>query len=47
MSEKLQALPSEKLLTIIEGIDLLTQIMEVDELDASPIITAEEFLPEK
>jgi len=47
LSEKLQALPPEKLLTIIEGIDLLTQIMEVDELDASPIITSEEFQSEK
>jgi len=47
LSEKLQALPPEKLQTIIEGIDLLTQIMEVEELDASPIITVEEFSPEK
>lgn len=47
LSEKLQALPPEKLRTIIEGIDLLTQIMEVEELDASPIITAEEFSSEK
>ncbi|MEX1383229.1 MarR family winged helix-turn-helix transcriptional regulator [Lutibacter sp.] len=47
LSEKLQALPPEKLQTIIEGIDLLTQIMEVEELDASPIITAEEFSNEK
>lgn len=47
LSEKLQALPPEKLQTIIEGIDLLTQIMDVEELDASPIITAEEFSTEK
>lgn len=46
LSEKLQALPPEKLLTIIEGIDLLTSIMEVDEIDASPIITSEEFISE-
>ncbi|WP_372795104.1 MarR family winged helix-turn-helix transcriptional regulator [Lutibacter sp.] len=44
LSEKLQALPPEKIKTIIEGIDLLTQLMDVDEIDASPIITSEEFL---
>ncbi len=44
LSEKLQALPPEKLKTIIDGIDLLTNLMEVDEIDASPIITSEEFL---
>jgi len=44
LSEKLQALPPEKLKTIIEGIDLLTELMEVDEIKASPIITAEELL---
>ncbi|WP_298265212.1 MarR family transcriptional regulator [uncultured Lutibacter sp.] len=43
LSEKLQALPPEKLQTIIDGIDILTNIMEVDEIDASPIITSEEF----
>ncbi len=47
LSEKLQALPPKKLQIIIEGIDLLTQIMEVEELDASPIITAEEFSSDK
>lgn len=44
LSEKLQALPPDKLKTIIEGIDLLTELMEVDQIKASPIITAEEFL---
>lgn len=44
LSEKLQALPPEKLKTIIEGIDLLTELMEVDEIEASPIITADRFL---
>lgn len=44
LSEKLQALPPEKIKTIIEGIDLLTQLMEVDKIEASPIITADEFL---
>ena len=44
LSEKLQALPPEKLKTIMEGIDLLTELMEVDEIDISPIITSEEFL---
>jgi len=44
LSEKLQALPPEKLQTIIDGIDILTSIMEVDEVDASPIITSEEYL---
>lgn len=44
LSEKLQALSSEKLKTIIDGIDLVTELMEVDEIDASPIITSEEFL---
>ena len=39
----LEALPPEKLQTIIDGIDILTSIMEVDEVDASPIITAEEY----
>ena len=43
LSKKLQALPPEKLQTIIDGIDILTNIMEVDEIDASPIITSEEF----
>jgi DNA-binding MarR family transcriptional regulator len=43
LSEKLQALPPEKLQIITEGIDLLTKLMEVEEIDASPIITAEEF----
>ncbi len=44
LSEKLQALPPEKLKTIIDGIDLLAELMEVDKIDASPIITSEEFL---
>ncbi len=43
LSEKLQALPHEKLQVITEGLDLLTQLMEVNELDASPIVTSEEF----
>lgn len=43
LSEKLQALPPEKLQTIIDGIDILTNIMEVDKVDASPIITSEEY----
>jgi DNA-binding MarR family transcriptional regulator len=43
LSKKLQDLPPEKLQTIIDGIDILTNIMEVDEIDASPIITSEEF----
>ena len=43
LSKKLQALPPEKLKTIVDGIDILTSIMEVDEIDASPIITSEEF----
>lgn len=47
LSEKLQALPPDKLQTIIDGIDLLTQVMEVEGIDASPIITAEEFPIEK
>ena len=46
LSKKLQALPPEKLQTIIDGIDILTNIMEVDEIDASPIITSEEFAKE-
>ncbi|NQW37218.1 MAG: MarR family transcriptional regulator [Flavobacteriales bacterium] len=44
LSEKLQALPPEKIKTIMEGIDLLTELMEFDEIDASPIITSEELL---
>lgn len=44
LSEKLKALPPEKLKIIIEGIDLLAELMEVDETDALPIITSEEFL---
>ena len=43
LSEKLKELPPEKLKIIVEGIDLLTELMEVDELDASPIVTSEEF----
>ncbi len=41
LSEKLQELSPDKLKTIIEGIDLLTELMEFDEIDASPIITSE------
>lgn len=41
LSEKLQALPPEKLKTIIDGIDILTELMEVDEIDDSPTITSE------
>lgn len=44
LSEKLQALPPEKLKTIVDGMDMLTELMEVDEIDASPIITSEEFI---
>jgi len=44
LSEKLQELPPEKLKTIVEGIDLLAELMEFDEIDASPIITSEELL---
>ncbi|SNR80646.1 MarR family winged helix-turn-helix transcriptional regulator [Lutibacter flavus] len=43
LSEKLQALPPEKLQTIIDGIDILTNIMEVDEVDTSSIITFEDY----
>ncbi len=44
LSEKLQALPPEKLKTIVDGIDLLTELMEVDETDDLPISTPEEFI---
>ena len=44
LSEKLQELSPDKLKTIIEGIDLLTELMEFDEIDASPISTSEELL---
>lgn len=44
LSEKLQALPQDQLQTIIDGIDILTNIMEVDQIEASPIITDKEFL---
>jgi len=44
LSKKLQTLPPEKLNTIIDGIDLLTELMEVDEKDDSPITTSEEFI---
>ena len=43
LSRKLQELPPEKAKTIIEGIELLTELMEVDNIDASPIVTIEEF----
>lgn len=43
LSKKLKALSPEKVQTIIEGIDLLTKLMEVEEVDASPIITSDEF----
>jgi DNA-binding MarR family transcriptional regulator len=46
LSKKLQSLPPEKLQTIIDGIDILTNIMEVEEFNASPIITSKEFLSE-
>ena len=46
LSVKLQALSPEKLQTIIEGIDLLAKLMEVEEVDASPIITSDEFSAE-
>ena len=44
LSEKLQALPQNKLQTIIEGIELLTELMEVDadQYDVLPIINLEE-----
>jgi DNA-binding MarR family transcriptional regulator len=46
LSEKLQALPPEKIKIIVEGIDLLTQLMEVEDMDASPIVSGDEFLTE-
>lgn len=36
LSEKLQALPPEKLQTIMDGINILTDIMEVEERDGLP-----------
>lgn len=47
LSEKLQELPPEKIKTIIEGIDLLTKLMEVEEMEAIPIVTLEDFSSEK
>lgn len=46
LSGKLQALPPEKIKIIVEGIDLLTQLMEVEDMDASPIVSGDEFLSE-
>jgi hypothetical protein len=43
LSKKQQAFPLEKLQTIISGIYILTYSMEIDEINASPIITSEEF----
>jgi DNA-binding MarR family transcriptional regulator len=47
LSEKLQELPPEKIKTIVEGIDLLTKLMEVEEMEAIPIVTLEDFTTEK
>ena len=47
LSEKLQELPPEKIKTIVEGIDLLTKLMEVEEMEAIPIVTLEDFSTEK
>ncbi len=47
LSEKLQELPPEKIKTIVEGIDLLTKLMEVEEMEAIPIVTLEDFSAEK
>ena len=44
LSEKLQALPSDKLKIVIEGIEILTELMKVDILDDSTIITKKEAL---
>ncbi len=47
LSEKLQELPPEKIKTIVDGIDLLTKLMEVEEMEAIPIVTLEEFSTDK
>ena len=47
LTEKLKILPKDKIKIISEGINLLTEVMEVDELDAAPIITSETFISEK
>lgn len=46
LSEKLQALPKNKLKTIVEGIELLTELMEVDvnKDDVLPITTPKKLL---
>jgi DNA-binding MarR family transcriptional regulator len=47
LTERLKTLPKDKIIIISEGINLLTEIMEVDELDAAPIITSDTFISEK
>lgn len=46
LTVKLQQLPPEKIRVINEGIDLLTNLMELDDLEASPIVTSEEISPD-
>lgn len=46
LTERLKTLPDDKIKIISEGINLLTEIMEVDALDAAPIITSDAFISE-
>jgi DNA-binding MarR family transcriptional regulator len=43
LSVRLSKLAPEKINTLNENIDLLVQLMEAEDLDASPIITVKEF----
>ncbi|MDX1828923.1 MAG: MarR family transcriptional regulator [Lutibacter sp.] len=43
LTKKLKSLPPEKINTINEGVDLLIELMEVNEIGAFPIVTMEEF----
>lgn len=41
LAAKLARLPEEKIQEVARGIELLTNLMEVDDLDASPLLTSE------
>jgi DNA-binding MarR family transcriptional regulator len=43
LTARLAKLPPERIASLNEHIDLLVQIMDAEELDASPIITMEEI----
>jgi DNA-binding MarR family transcriptional regulator len=47
LSEKLLGLQPEEIKTVIDGLDILVNLLDIKELDASPVITISESLDEK